>query len=156
VDAGSELASTALDRLHEQFKGEALVIDKWFGLQALAPEQADGRVFARVKALTQHPDFSSRNPNRVRALVMNYCLANPAAFHRDDAGGYVFWAERVLELDAQNPQLASRLARGMDRWAHLAEPWRSAAREALQRVAARPTLSNDVREIVTKALDNQA
>jgi aminopeptidase N len=44
----------------------------------------------------------------------------------------------------------------MDRWAHLAEPWRSAAREALQRVAARPTLSNDVREIVTKALDNQA
>ena len=156
VDAGSELASTALDRLHEQFQGEALVVDKWFALQALAPEQADGRVFARVKALTQHPDFSSRNPNRVRALVMNFCLANPAAFHRDDAGGYVFWAERVLELDAQNPQLASRLARGMDRWSHLAEPWRSAAREALQRVAARPTLSNDVREIVTKALENQA
>ena len=92
----------------------------------------------------------------VRALVMNYCLANSAAFHREDAGGYVFWSERVLELDAQNPQLASRLARGMDRWTHLAEPWRGAAREALQRVAARPTLSNDVREIVTKALDNQA
>jgi aminopeptidase N len=156
VEAGSELASTALDRFHAQFQGEALVIDKWFALQAMAPEQDDGRVFNRVKALLQHPDFSLKNPNRARALVWNYCLQNPAAFHRADAGGYVFWAERVLELDAINPQLASRLARAMDRFAHLAEPQRSAAREAIARVAAKPTLSPDLREIVTKALDSAA
>ena len=64
----------------------------------------------------------------------------------------MFWADRVLELDAINPQLAARLARTMDRWSVLAEPWRSAARQAVSRVAASTRLSEDVREIVTKAL----
>jgi aminopeptidase N len=40
----------------------------------------------------------------------------------------------------------------MDRWAQLAEPYRSAAREAIARVAAKPDLSTDVREIVERAL----
>ncbi len=64
----------------------------------------------------------------------------------------MFWADRVLELDAANPQLASRMARIMDRWSRLAEPYRSAAREAISRVAAKPDLSGDVREIVSRAL----
>jgi aminopeptidase N len=101
-----------------------------------------------------HPAFSMKNPNRVRSLLIAYCTSNPAAFHRRDAAGYVFWAERVVELDGQNPQLASRLARAMDRWSHLAEPWRGAAREAISRVAVKPDLSNNVREIVTKALES--
>jgi len=79
-------------------------------------------------------------------------MFNPAAFHRADAAGYVFWAEQVLAVDAINPQLASRLARAMDRWAVLAEPYRSAAREAIARVAARPDLSKDTHEVVTRAL----
>jgi len=58
----------------------------------------------------------------------------------------------VLELDALNPQVAARLARAMDAWARLAEPYRGAAREAIARVAAKPDLSNDVREVVTRAL----
>ena len=151
VGAHSELATPALERFHALFKDEALVVDKWFALQATAPEK-DGRVFARVKALMSHPDFSLRNPNRARSLVTALCFSNPAAFHRSDAAGYVFWAERVLELDAINPQLAARLARAMDRWKQLAEPYRSAAREAIARVAARAELSDDVREIVTRAL----
>ena len=73
-----------------------------------------------------------------------------------DASGYVFWADRVLELDALNPQIAARLARVMDRWNKLAEPYRSAAREAIARVAAKAELSNDVREIVTRALESAA
>jgi aminopeptidase N len=64
----------------------------------------------------------------------------------------VFWAERLVELDAINPQLAARIARTMDRWSKLAEPWRSGAREAIARVAARPDLSDDVREVVSRAL----
>jgi aminopeptidase N len=75
-----------------------------------------------------------------------------SAFHRADAAGYVFWADRVLELDAINPQIAARFARVMDRWSHLAEPWRSGAREAIARVAAKGELSNDVREIVERSL----
>ena len=99
-----------------------------------------------------HPDFNIRNPNRARSLIGALCMGNPAAFHRTDAAGYVFWADRVLELDAFNPQLAARIARVMDRWSRLAEPYRSAAREAVARVAAKTDLSNDVREIVTRAL----
>ncbi|WP_374316264.1 aminopeptidase N [Aquabacterium sp.] len=151
VNAHSELAGAALQRFHELFRNEALVIDKWFALQATAPEK-DGQVFARVKALMQHPDFTLRTPNRARSLLMALCQMNPAAFHRPDAGGYVFWADRVIEVDAMNPQLAARLARALDHWSRLAEPYRSAAREALNRVASRPELSDDVREIVTRAL----
>jgi len=73
-------------------------------------------------------------------------------FHRSDAAGYTFWADRVLELDAFNPQLASRIARALDRWTQLAEPYRSAARAAIARVAASAKLSTDTTEIVSRAL----
>lgn len=152
VNSHAELATPALERFHAMFRDEALVIDKWFALQASASEK-DGRVFARSRALLSHPDFSLRNPNRARSLITALCFMNPAAFHRPDAAGYVFWADRVLELDAINPQLAARVARAMDRWKQLAEPYRSAAREAIARVAAKAELSNDVREIVTRALE---
>ena len=151
LGAHHELAARALQRFHALFKDDPLVLDKWFALQACAPEK-DGRVFAKVKALLAHPDFTLTNPNRARSLLTSLCRHNPAAFHRADAAGYVFWAERVLELDAINPQLAARMARVMDRWSRLAEPYRSAAREAIARVAARTELSSDVREIVSHAL----
>ncbi|MCW5613047.1 MAG: aminopeptidase N [Rubrivivax sp.] len=159
VDAHSPLADTALARMHALAGGDPLLLDKWFALQARAPEPvpglskaAPGSAFARAKALFKHPDFSMKNPNRARSLLFTLCNANPAAFHRADAAGYVLWADRLLELDAANPQVAGRLARTMDRWATLAEPYRSAAREAIARVAARSDLSNDVREIVDRAL----
>ena len=151
------LAEAALEHFHGRFSHDPLVIDKWFTLQATTPEPLGahaGRVFARVRSLLQHPDFTLRNPNRARSLIGAFCHANPAAFHRPDAAGYVFWAERVQELDALNPQIAARVARAMDRWSQLAEPLRSAAREAIARVAARTELSSDVREIVTKALES--
>ncbi len=153
VSAHAELAEPALARFHEIFAADPLVLDKWFSLQAMAPEK-DGRVFARAKALAKHPDFVLANPNRARSLIASLCLHNPGAFHRADGAGYVFWADRVLELDAINPQLAARMARVMDRWTQLAEPYRSAARQAIARVAAKPELSNDVREIVSRALEN--
>ena len=151
VNSHSTLAEPALQKFHAMFRSEALVIDTWFALQASAPE-VDGRVFARAKQLLKHPDFSIRNPNRARSLIGTLCAGNPAAFHRVDAAGYVFWADRVIELDSANPQLASRMARYCDRWSRLAEPYRSAAREAIARVAAKPGLSSDVNEIVTHAL----
>ncbi len=153
VHSHAELAQPALDRFHAQFKGEPLVIDKWFTLQATTPEK-DGKVFARAKALMQHPDFTLRTPNRARSLLMALCQMNPAAFHRPDAAGYMFWADRVIEIDGINPQLAARLARALDHWRRLAEPYRTAAHEAIGRVVARPDLSDDVREIVTRAMQD--
>ena len=146
----AELAQPAIERLYAAFRHDPLVLDKWFALQARVPER-DGRVFARVRQLVQHPDFSLSNPNRARALLFTWDT-NPAAFHRPDAAGYVLWADKVVEIDADNPQLAAKFARALDRWRALAEPMRSAAREALSRVAAAPRLSADTREIVGKAL----
>jgi aminopeptidase N len=151
VHSGHALAAPALERFHALFKDEALVLDKWFALQAGASDRG-GQVLPAVRQLMSHPDFNLRNPNRARSLIFSYCSANPGAFHRADAAGYVYWSERVLELDAINPQVAARLARALDRWKKLAEPYRHAAREAIARVAAKPDLSNDLREVVTRAL----
>lgn len=151
VGSGHALATPALERFHQQFQDEALVLDKWFALQAGTCDRG-GQVLPAVRQLMAHRDFNLRNPNRARSLIFSFCNANPGAFHRPDAAGYVFWSERVIELDSINPQVAARLARALDRWKKLAEPYRSAAREAITRVAAKPDLSNDVREVVSHAL----
>jgi aminopeptidase N len=151
VSSGHALAAEALPLFHAMFKDEALVIDKWFGLQAGAPDRG-GNILPAVKQLMKHTDFSLRNPNRARSVISTYCQGNPAAFHRADAAGYVFWSDRVMELDAINPQVAARLARALDRWSKLAEPYRSAAREAIARVAAKTDLSKDTHEVVSRAL----
>ena len=151
VNSGHELAKPALERFHALFKDEALVIDKWFSLQAGASDR-NGNILPAVRTLMKHPDFQMKNPNRARSVIFSYCNANPGAFHRADGEGYAYWADRVLELDGFNPQVASRLARAMDRWRKLAEPYRALARAAIERVAAKPDLSNDVREVITRAL----
>lgn len=151
VTSGHELATPALARFHAMYKDDALVLDKWFALQAGAPDRG-GNTLPAVRQLMKHADFHIKNPNRARSVIFSYCNANPGGFHRADAAGYVFWADRVLELDSLNPQMAARLARALDRWKKLAEPYRTAAREAIARVAAKPDLSNDVREVVTRAL----
>ncbi len=151
VVSDNALAKDALAQFHALFKDEALVIDKWFALQASAPDHG-GQILPAVRLLMQHPDFTLRNPNRARSLIFSYCSGNPGGFHRADAAGYVFWSERVIELDAINPQVAARLARAMDRWRKLAPAYRNAAQLAIQRVAAKADLSNDVREVVTRAL----
>ncbi|MEO7128131.1 MAG: aminopeptidase N [Rhodoferax sp.] len=151
VSSGHPLAMQALSRFHALFKDEALVLDKWFALQAGATDRG-GNVLTAVRQLMKHPDFNLRNPNRARSVIFSFCSAKPGGFHRSDAAGYVFWRECVMELDGFNPQVAARLARALDRWKKLAEPYRSAAREAIGRVAAKPGLSNDVREVVSRAL----
>ena len=151
VSTKHPLADEALARFHALFASDDLVIDKWFALQA-GNTDTNGDILPLVKQLMKHPDFKASNPNRFRSLVFSYCSANPAAFHRLDAAGYVFWGEQVLALDSSNPQVAARLARALERWKRLAEPYKSAARIAIERVAAKGNLSRDVREVVTRAL----
>jgi aminopeptidase N len=151
LSSGHALANPALARFHSQFKNEELVLDKWFAMQAGACDRS-GQVLPAVRQLMAHPDFQLRNPNRARSVIFSYCNANPGAFHRTDGAGYQFWSERVIELDSINPQVAARLARALDRWKKLADPYRSGAREAIGRVAARTDLSNDVREVISRAL----
>jgi aminopeptidase N len=151
VHAGHPLAAQALERYYARLRTEPLAIDKWFSLQARAPDRG-GSALPAVQQLMQHPDYTPRNPNRARSLLFAYCIGNPAGLHRADCAGYDFWADRVLEIDAFNPQVAARLARALDAWARLTQPYRAAAGAAIERVAAASKLSNDVREVVTRAL----
>ncbi|WP_347334856.1 aminopeptidase N C-terminal domain-containing protein, partial [Ralstonia pseudosolanacearum] len=142
----------ALADFYTRFADDALVIDKWFALQAMQPGAAGKPTLATVRALMAHPAFTLRNPNRARALIFSFCSGNPAQFHAADGSGYAFWAEQVLALDAINPQVSARLARSLDRWRKYVPALREAMHDALKRVAAHPSLSRDVREIVGKAL----
>ena len=153
LGCGHALAVPALARFYSQFKNEELALDKWFALQAGACDRG-GQVLPVVRQLMTHPDFHLRNPNRARSVIFSFCNANPGAFHRTDAAGYVFWSDQVMELDSLNPQVAARLARALERWKKLAEPYRSAAREAIARVAAKTDLSKDTHEVVSRALSD--
>ncbi|MCB1958273.1 MAG: DUF3458 domain-containing protein, partial [Rhodocyclaceae bacterium] len=144
----------ALAAFRARFDGDALVLDKWLAIQASAWRwhADDSPALARVQALYADGSFDSGNPNRIYALLGAYFRANPAEFHRPDGAGYDFWAERVIELDGRNPQVAARMARSLDRWRNLAPSLQVPARKALERVAAHPGLSGDVAEVVGRAL----
>jgi aminopeptidase N len=131
-----------------RYEGNALVIDKWFTLQAssLHPD-----VVAHVKALALHPDFTLKNPNRVRSLHMAFA-GNPAGFHAADGSGYAMIADLILALDPINAQTAARFVPPLGRWRRI-EPTRSALmRAALERIAATPGLSRDTSEQVGRSL----
>jgi len=143
-------AQAALADFYRDFSGEALVVDKWFAMQAAAPTTN----VAAVRQLMTHPAFTLKNPNRARSLIFSFANGNPSQFHARDGSGYAFWAEQVIALDALNPQVAARLARSMDRWRRYAPALQEHMRRALERVAAKKNLSNDVMEVVSKALSN--
>jgi aminopeptidase N len=139
-----------LQTFYDLFKGEALVVDKWFAMQASAPATD----VARVRELMQHPAFTLKTPNRARSLLFSFTNGNPARFHAHDGSGYEFWAEHVIKLDALNPQVAARFARSMDRWRRYLPELQGNMRRALEKVAASAKLSNDVMEVISKALAN--
>jgi aminopeptidase N len=127
-------------------------MDKWFTLQATMHRQpGDAPVLERVRALMSHPQFSLRNPNRIRSLITSFCSGNLAEFHAADGSGYRFWAEQVVALDAINPQIAARLARALDRWRKFDATRQPLMRAALEQVSV-SAQSPDVLEVVGKAL----
>jgi aminopeptidase N len=87
-----------------------------------------------------------------RSLIFSFCNGNPAQFHAHDGSGYALWAEQVIALNALNPQVAARLARTLDRWKKYQPALRVQMQAALQKVAKSKKLSNDVDEVVSKAL----
>jgi aminopeptidase N len=141
--------AAALDDFYQRHADDPLIVDKWFSLQASIPEPA---TLDRVKALTRHSGFSFANPNRVRALIHAFALGNQKEFNRADGAGYDFIVDTVLALDPKNPQLAARLLAALKSWRVLEADRRALAEKALQRVAAAPSLSPDVNDIVQRAL----
>jgi aminopeptidase N len=150
VDAGGAVADVALADFHARWSHEPLVIDKWFSLQATSARED---ALYRVMGLMAHPDFSLRNPNRVRSLVGAFCTGNPVRFHAADGRGYRFLADRVLELDPLNPQIASRLLRSLIRWRRFDQRRQGLMRAELERVLATEPLSKDAFEVASRALE---
>ena len=138
--------TAALDTFIAKWKDEPLVVDKWLMVQSTSrlPSALD-----EVKRLCNHEAFDISNPNKVYALIRAFC-ANPARFH--SAEGYAFGADKVIELDRLNPQVASRIARAFDRWRKFDAGRQAHARAALERIRDSQGLSRDVGEIVQRAL----
>ncbi len=149
VTVESPLASKALAEFESTWKDDALVMDKWFIMQAGKP----GRdTVDKVLSLMQHPAFSIRNPNKVRALIGVFSMLNPTGFHAADGSGYEFTVDRIIELDALNPQVAARIACCFNRWKRYDNGRQEQMKTHLRRIAAVKGLSGDVSEIVKHAL----
>lgn len=148
-DIQSEFLASSLSIFYQQYQHEANVIDKWFSLQASSRHAS----VADITRLIEHPDFNLSNPNRARAVIFRFCMGNPGAFHSQASTAYTFWAEQVLNLDAINPEVAARLARGLDNWKRHNIPAKNAMEKALQTVINHANLSPNTKEVISKALN---
>lgn len=138
----------ALEAFYREWKDDPLVVDKWLTLQALSrlPD-----TLATVQALTRHPAFTIKNPNKVRSLI-NAFAANAVRFHDTSGAGYAFIADQVLLLDPLNPQIAARLASAFTLWKRYDELRKTLMKAQLERILRTPGLSRDVHEITAKSL----
>ena len=138
----------ALDDFYVRYQGDGLVIDKWFGLQAGAPR---GDTIEVVERLLKHPDFTMKNPNRLRALAGSFA-AGQWVFHEASGRGYRLLGDLIVKADAINPQVAARLVPPLGRWRRFGEDRAALMRSELERVLAAPGVSKDVYEQASKSL----
>jgi len=139
----------ALADFYARYASDALVVDKWFSLQATIPQP---NTLENVRRLTAHPAFSPANPNRVRALIGSFAQGNTTQFNRADGLGYDFVADTVLALDQKNPQISARLATAFRSWRMLEAGRQMKAEAALTLIKGTPGLSRDLSDIVERAL----
>ncbi len=149
ADRDGPEVDAALDDFYRRWQEDALVLDKWFSVQAVSSRPD---VLDRVRALMEHEAFSIRNPNKVRALIGAFCAGNTVRFHDRSGRGYEFLSEQVVRLDALNPQTAARLLQPLARWKRYDPDRQTQMRSALERILGAPGLSPDVFEVASKCL----
>lgn len=133
----------------ERFENYQLVIDKWFSLQATGVNEA---TMENVEALAAHPQFTLKNPNRVRSLYGAFAMNNPVAFHAADGAGYTFLKDAVIELNAINPSIAARMLTPLREWRRYTPDRQAKMKAVLEEILKVEKLSPDVFEIVSKSL----
>ncbi|MGE5751789.1 MAG: aminopeptidase N [Nitrospirota bacterium] len=139
----------ALASFNEKWKDDPLVMDKWLSIQAMSRLS---NTLETVKALTRHPAFNIKNPNKVRALIGAFAQGNHVRFHDASGTGYEFLAGQVIAIDPLNPQIAARLVSAFTLWKRYDEKRRALMKAQLERILKTPGLSKDVYEIVSKSL----
>ncbi|WP_219061584.1 aminopeptidase N [Pseudomonas sp. UMAB-08] len=145
----AEEKAKALATFADNFKDNPLVMDQWFSVQAASTLPGG---LQRVKALMTHPAFTMKNPNKVRALVGAFAGQNLINFHAADGSGYRFLADLVIQLNAFNPQIASRQLAPLTRWRKYDSARQALMKAELERIRASGDLSSDVYEVVSKSL----
>jgi aminopeptidase N len=140
--------TAAFAHFHDRFKNDPLVLDKWMGLQAgsCLPGTADA-----VKSLMNHPAFSMKNPNRVRALVGAFS-GNHLRFHAGDGSGYALVGDTIRQLDSINPQVAARMSGAFESWRRYDTKRQALMKAELEKIKALPKLSENLFEVATKML----
>jgi len=149
MHGGDRERSRALTSFEKRYRDNPLVMDKWFAVQAGVSES---NAVETIRELMEHPAFSLKNPNKVRALLGTFGLHNPMGFHCEDGSGYSLLGQVIRELDDLNPQVAARIATVFNRWHAYEDQRASAMRRELELIAAKKDLSPDVEEIVKAAL----
>jgi aminopeptidase N len=139
----------ALTAFYERWSAEALVIDQWFGMQASSPLPG---AMDRVKNLLEHDAFTMKNPNRMRSVVVSFAFQNTVNFHKKDGSGYEFLADRVIELNGINPQMAARVLSPLTRWRKYDAERQTMMKAQLTRILDQEKLSPDVFEIASKSI----
>jgi len=147
----SEEREEALTDYYQRWEKDALVIDKWFMLQAMSSR---AQAMEDVNALMEHEAFNILNPNRARSLIAAFASGNPLHFHAKTGTGYQFLADRILELNKTNPQIAARFVSPLGQWRRYDEDRQTLMKSQLQRILDAENLSNDVYEMVNKSLSN--
>ena len=142
-------AEQALESFADKFADDPLVMDQWFSVQA-ASVLPDG--LERVEHLLHHPAFSIKNPNKVRAVVGAFSMHNTPNFHAVDGSGYAFLADKVIELDALNPQMAARMLSPLTRWQRFDLHQQEMMQRQLKRIKNSGELSADLFEVLEKSL----
>ena len=149
VNGSHPAKQQCLAGFYQQWQDEALVIDKWFTLQASSPNPD---TFANVQALMQHPAFDLKNPNRVRALIGAFSQANPLHFHAANGQGYQFLADQIIALNTLNPQVASRMVSALTSWRRYDPVRQGLIKAQLERIMTTEAVSKDVYEVASKSL----
>ena len=145
----SDTRNRLLAQFADKFSDDALVMDKYFALVGLS-RRSD--TLQQVQTALQHPKFSLENPNKARSLIGSFSR-NVPHFHAQDGSGYRFIADKVIEIDRFNPQVAARLVQAFNLCNKLEPHRKNLVKQELQRIRAQEGLSKDVGEIVGKILD---
>ena len=148
VHSNYEQSSELVEHFFARWHDDALVLDKWFAMQATVPRAA---TLSSVQALMKHSAFSISNPNKVRSLIGAF-TSNMVGFHQANGTGYKLLADRIIELNTINPQIAARLVGSFNNWRAYDKPYSTMMKTQLERIKSEPNLAKDVSEIVTKAL----
>ena len=139
----------ALALFEKRWQNNALVMEKYFTLQASAPHVSTP---ASVLELMSHPQFDRSNPNKLRTTIGVFASMNIMQFHHESGSGYQFIAQQLAEIDTQNPQIAARMASSLARFGGYSDARQNQMREALRLIANGP-MSRDLAEVVGKALE---